>query len=212
MECNDCLHCCLITPSPHHCQPEVSDGNIKATSMPTNSKTSRTSKKRDDAKITQSNPTLSKNDTARPKWPPLQPLLHAADLTLHSLLEDQILTIPHFWTANLCKTYVSFLSTLPLATTPGKPKRGDAVRVNDRFQVDDAQFAEQLWSSTALKETVENPVINGTVLSEDEKKALWGGEILGLNANIRIYRYSKGQFFDQHCTPTSFFWLEACNI
>jgi len=32
---------------------------------------------------------------------------------------------------------------------------------------------------------------------EDAK--LWGGEVLGLNPNIRIYRYSKGQFFDQHC-------------
>jgi hypothetical protein len=26
-----------------------------------------------------------------------------------------------------------------------------------------------------------------------------GGEVVGLNPSIRIYRYSKGQFFDCHC-------------
>lgn len=26
-----------------------------------------------------------------------------------------------------------------------------------------------------------------------------GGEVVGLNPNIRIYRYSKGQYFDAHC-------------
>lgn len=26
-----------------------------------------------------------------------------------------------------------------------------------------------------------------------------GGEVLGLSPNIRIYRYSPGQFFDAHC-------------
>lgn len=30
-------------------------------------------------------------------------------------------------------------------------------------------------------------------------KDIWGGEPIGLNGNIRIYRYSKGQFFDKHC-------------
>jgi hypothetical protein len=63
-------------------------------------------------------------------------------------------TITNFWTATLCKNYVSFLSSLPLTTTPGKPKKGDAVRVNDRFQVDDPAFAERLWSGTALKNLV----------------------------------------------------------
>lgn len=26
-----------------------------------------------------------------------------------------------------------------------------------------------------------------------------GGEVIGLNPNIRVYRYTKGQFFDAHC-------------
>ncbi|TKA68625.1 hypothetical protein B0A49_10878, partial [Cryomyces minteri] len=33
---------------------------------------------------------------------------------------------------------------------------------------------------------------------EEEREKLWGGEVVGLNPNIRVYRYRKGQFFDQH--------------
>lgn len=145
-------------------------------------------------------PQTNKPPQRLPDWPLLRPLLPPSDLELAPLLEDQILTIPHFWTPSLCKTYVSFLQTLPLVTTPGKPKKGDAVRVNDRFQIDDPAFAEQLWSTTPLKQLVEESVIDGEAIGEDAKRVLWGGEVLGLNSNIRIYRYSKGQFFDQHCT------------
>ncbi|KAI7155062.1 hypothetical protein KC343_g16438 [Hortaea werneckii] len=142
-------------------------------------------------------------DTAKPKsdtpnWPPMQPLVPASDLYLTDLLPDQIITIPHFWTTTLCKAYVNFLASLALTTTPGKPKKGDAVRVNDRFQIDDPLFAERLWSGTALKELVTHPVVDGEALDETATRKLWGGDVLGLNSNIRIYRYSAGQFFDQH--------------
>ena len=124
-----------------------------------------------------------------PNWPSLTPVLPADSLTLKTLLPNQIVTISNLWTSTLCAKYVAFLRSLPLATTPGIPKKGDAVRVNDRFQIDDAVFAQRLWSETGLSDVVRSV--------EDEK--LWGGEVLGLNPNIRIYRYSKGQFFDQHC-------------
>ncbi|EGE80544.2 hypothetical protein BDDG_03485 [Blastomyces dermatitidis ATCC 18188] len=124
-----------------------------------------------------------------PNWPALKPLIPPSDLHLETLLEDQILIIRNLLAASLCRTYVSFLSTLPLITTPKGPKKDEAVRVNDRFQVHDAAFAERLWSGTALNELV---------LAEGEGEALWGGEVLGLNPNIRIYRYAPGQFFDKH--------------
>lgn len=78
------------------------------------------------------------------------------------------------------------------------------MRVNDRFQIEDAAFAESLWESTALRELVMTGRIEGEE-EEDEANArkkvldLWGGEPLGLNSNIRVYRYSNGQFFAQHC-------------
>ncbi|KAF2488971.1 hypothetical protein BU16DRAFT_532013 [Lophium mytilinum] len=135
----------------------------------------------------------------RPNWPPLTPLLLESDLALHQVWPDQIITVPSLWTSTLCKAYVSFLNSLPLTTTPGKPKKGDAVRVNDRFQIDDPAFAEQLWSGTALKNLVLGTNEEGGLgLTPKAQAKLWGGEVVGLNPNIRIYRYTKGQFFDQH--------------
>ncbi|KAK4976518.1 hypothetical protein LTR66_006357 [Elasticomyces elasticus] len=136
--------------------------------------------------------------SARPNWPPFAPLLPEADLSLHTLHKDQIVTIANFWTSTLCKNFVAFLASLPLVTTPGKPKKGDAVRVNDRFQIEDAAFAERLWSGTCLKTLVLHGEVDGADLDTDSRRQLWGGEVLGLNPNIRIYRYNKGQFFDQH--------------
>jgi hypothetical protein len=129
-------------------------------------------------------------------WPLFHPLLAPDDLSLTELVPSQILAIPNFWTSTLCRSYISFLSTLPLTTTPGKPKRGDAVRVNDRFQIDDPAFAERLWSQTCLKGLITGEAAGET---ESERRGLWGGDVVGLNPNIRVYRYSTGQFFDQHC-------------
>lgn len=154
----------------------------------------------------------AKTSIPTPNWPPLHPLLPAADLSLETLVPDQIYLIRNFFPASLCKTYASFLASLPLTTTPGKPKKDEAVRVNDRFQVEDGRFAEMLWSGTAMKE------LATTRFGEDEydeydedatppspeelaqrAQEVWGGEPLGLNPNIRIYRYSVGQYFAQHC-------------
>ncbi|KAL2868336.1 uncharacterized protein BJX67DRAFT_380143 [Aspergillus lucknowensis] len=132
-----------------------------------------------------------------PNWPPLRPLIPSSDLLLEPLLPDQIYLIRNFLPASLCKIYVSFLSSIPLTTTPGKPKKGEAVRVNDRFQIQDPIFADILWRETALKELV-TQFVTEDEQSQLTKEEVWGGEPLGLNANIRVYRYSPGQFFAQH--------------
>ncbi|KAF1965140.1 hypothetical protein BU23DRAFT_35064 [Bimuria novae-zelandiae CBS 107.79] len=142
---------------------------------------------------------LSSRKPPAPSWPAFASLRPESDLTLQEVVAGQIVTAPNFWTTTLCKNYVSFLSSLPLTTTPGKPKKGDAVRVNDRFQIDDPAFAERLWSDTALKNLVLGSTENdGLGMDETQRRELWGGEVVGLNPNIRIYRYSKSQFFDQH--------------
>lgn len=111
------------------------------------------------------------------QWPLLEPLLPAADLELVEVLPDQIRTIPNFFTATLCKKYVNFLQkSVPLATTPGKPKRGDAVRVNDRFQIHDPAFADRLWNTSGLREVV------AARRETTSDTLLWGGsEVVGLN-------------------------------
>ncbi|KAH1765200.1 hypothetical protein KXX41_004129 [Aspergillus fumigatus] len=117
-------------------------------------------------------------DHPKPNWPPLRPLIPSSNLSLESLLHDQIYLIRNFLPSSLCKTYAFFLASLPLTTTPSKPKKGEAVRVNDRFQIQDADFAERLWSGTALRELVSGAV------DEDQdgdgqprsNREIWGGE------------------------------------
>ncbi|PHH82650.1 hypothetical protein CDD82_5286 [Ophiocordyceps australis] len=124
-----------------------------------------------------------------PCWPPFKPTLPVIDLVPQPHpATSKIALIQGFFPRALCRDYVAFLRTLPLQTTPGRPKRGEAVRVNDRFQVDDGSFARRLWEQTGLREA----------LSHDDVKDLWQGEPVGLSPNIRVYRYSKGQYFDCH--------------
>ncbi len=155
------------------------------------------------AKLPGSNETVIANAN-HPNWPRFHPLLPTGDLSSRTLVDGQIITIPNLWTPTLCRTYVSFLSTLPLVTSPGKPKKGDARRVNDRYEINDPDFAERLWSSTALKDLVLQDRSSGNAdsIPEEESMKLWGGVVVGLNPRIRIYRYRKGQFFDQHCRST----------
>ena len=120
----------------------------------------------------------------RPNWPPL---VRTPGLSLETVLEDQIHIVRNLFTSRLARQYVSFLTNLPLITTPNQPKKGDALRVNDRLEVDDPVFAEQLWNSTGLKDLV------------NTANHSWGGDLSGLNPRIRIYRYKKGHFFGQHC-------------
>ncbi|RAL10906.1 uncharacterized protein BO97DRAFT_348361 [Aspergillus homomorphus CBS 101889] len=154
-------------------------------------------------------PNPPKETQSQIQWPPLpptpkSPYFYPSKPTLQPLVDSQIYLIPNFFPQTLCKTYTSFLASLPLVTTPKNPKRGDAVRVNDRFQVQDEGFAAQLWELTALKRCVTGQRnANGEGNREKEaagnvNREVWGGEPLGLNGNIRIYRYSRGQFFDKH--------------
>ncbi|KAI5464094.1 hypothetical protein BGZ63DRAFT_376897 [Mariannaea sp. PMI_226] len=125
-----------------------------------------------------------------PSWPAFKPPLPIVHLTPepHPATSNVIL-VPSFFPRSLCRDYVAFLKTLPLQTTPSRPKRGEAVRVNDRFQVDDPNLAHRLWEDTGLKDTI---------LEAENARDIWGGEPVGLSPNIRIYRYSKGQYFDCH--------------
>jgi hypothetical protein len=121
--------------------------------------------------------TATSEQTPPPNWPPFKPLLPTSDLSLITLVEYQILLIHNFWTSTLCKNYVSFLKTLPLTTTPGRPKRDEALRVNDRFSIDDPGFANRLWVETGLRELVcgieEGKEDGGERMTKEERERLW---------------------------------------
>lgn len=136
--------------------------------------------KKKDLRPVQTSATVSA-PVAAPNWPPLHPLIPESHLSLQEVLPGQIVTISNLWTSTLCKNYVSFLSSLPLTTTPGKPKKGDAVRVNDRFQIDDPVFAERLWNGTALKNLVLGVHEDeAQVMSSKDRQELWGGEVVSI--------------------------------
>ena len=149
-----------------------------------------------------------------PKWPPLRPPPPKAHtLSLTPLLPSHIYTTTGLLPAPLCKAYVSFLSSLQLSTTPLQRGKDYAARVNDRFQVWDPGFAKVLWEGTALRELVlsfleeeddyeeEGEEGGGGEKGEgDGEGNIWDGVPIGLNPNIRVYRYSKGQYFAKHCT------------
>lgn len=90
-----------------------------------------------------------------PNWPIFKPTLPVIDLALETLVEDKVVVYRNFWPSSLCRDYVAFLKTLPLTTTPpGKPKKGEAARHNDRFQINDPGFANRLWTETGLRDAV----------------------------------------------------------
>lgn len=109
-----------------------------------------------------------------PNWPPFKPALPVVQLTPEAPipgLEDKIILLRNFWPKNLCRDYVNFLKTLPLTTTPGRPKRGEAVRVNDRFQVEDPRFSRRLWLETGLQDA----------LLEESVRSLWLADAFSLS-------------------------------
>lgn len=131
-----------------------------------------------------------------PDWPFLTPLLPVSDLSLETILPTQVLIIRQLFTSALCRKLIDFFKTsLTLNTTPAKPQKGEAVRVNDRFEVSDESFTERLWGETGLRELVTGKGRDNTEGSVEG----WSDDVCGLNPRIRIYRYGKGQFFGKHC-------------
>ncbi|KAI6381832.1 hypothetical protein MCOR25_001062 [Pyricularia grisea] len=142
-----------------------------------------------------------------PAWPVFKPPLPVSDLSLDTIVPGKVVVLHNFFPRSLCRDYVAFLKTLPLVTTPARPKKGEAVRQNDRFQVNDPDFAARLWLQTGLKEALtgrpgddydDNDDRDHDDDAADGRLDLWGGDVVGLSPNIRVYRYTKGQHFAPH--------------
>ncbi|KAJ5290371.1 uncharacterized protein N7443_010624 [Penicillium atrosanguineum] len=140
--------------------------------------------------------TQAKPSISTPDWPPLRPLLPAADLSLEALVPDQIYLIHNFLPRFLMQD-IRFFSRVPTYDY-------------DARETEEGR-GELLWSGTAMKELATTRFGEDEYDEYDEDRTapspeelarrareVWGGEPLGLNPNIRIYRYSAGQFFAQH--------------
>jgi len=105
-----------------------------------------------------------------------------------SVIEDQILVLPQFFSSETCKEYIVSFSTLPLLPSP-PAGRNEATRTNHRLAIEDPQFAKRLYTSTGLESFVKDWTVK------------LGKRVLGpkgLHSNIRIYRYDTGAGFGPH--------------
>ncbi|KAL7283524.1 hypothetical protein ACG7TL_002957 [Trametes sanguinea] len=145
------------------------------------------------AKKARSTPTTTAVAVSKPttvRFPEVSP---KEGLECRALLEDQILLIDDLFSPEECKTYVKFIDSLPLELTPPK-KRGEAERVNHRISIPSVEFAQRLYSVLAPHLPPEFPY------------PTWGKRPAGttthaphsLNSNIRLYKYTQGQYFGPH--------------
>ncbi|KAI0780767.1 hypothetical protein BD413DRAFT_600304 [Trametes elegans] len=120
------------------------------------------------------------------------PVSHKEGLQCRALLEDQILLIDDFFSPEECKTYVKFIDSLPLELTPPK-KRGEAERVNHRMSITSVDFAQRLYSVLA-------PHLPDFPYPTWAKRppGATAREPHSLNSNIRVYKYTQGQYFGPH--------------
>lgn len=118
-------------------------------------------------------------------WPTVPP--PAEPLELASAAPG-IIVCDSFFSRKTLANFVSFLESPAIAwTAPSLPKKGEATRTNFRFQVQDDAFAEQLWELSGLREALSR--------QSNLVDARNGRTAVGLNGNIRCYRYEKGSFF-----------------
>ncbi|GAA5977383.1 hypothetical protein JCM5350_002447 [Sporobolomyces pararoseus] len=121
-------------------------------------------------------------------WPTISPPAEPLRLETEA---PGIVIIDSFFSSKTLKSFLSFLQSPAVSWTgPSLPKKGEATRTNHRFQVQDDDFARELYEKTGLREALEG---QGEVVDGRS-----GRRPAGLNGNIRCYRYDKGSFFGPH--------------
>lgn len=114
-----------------------------------------------------------------------------------SVVDDQIVIVENFFSDALCNKLIkSFESDLKLETTPLIKSKGYAVRVNDRVSLPNSYgSSETLWNYL-------NKILSGksTEYHDEELQDIIKvfENAIGLNPQLRIYRYRKGHHFGKH--------------
>ncbi|KAJ8506098.1 hypothetical protein OPV22_006984 [Ensete ventricosum] len=116
------------------------------------------------------------------RWPPIKP---KRDLQINRLKGTNLFTIPNFFTGSESKAFVRAAESIGFIHQGSLgPAKGEAYRDNDRISVTDQGLAESIWQS-GLKRIFDDIKLQGKVA-------------IGLNPNIRFYRYKVGQRFGRH--------------
>ncbi|KAJ8626489.1 hypothetical protein MRB53_019796 [Persea americana] len=115
-------------------------------------------------------------------WPAIKP---KPDLQITPLKDTHLFTVQNFFTAAESKAFIETTESIGFVHQGSLgPTKGEAFRDNDRISLDDPVLAETIWES-GLKRLFADIKIRGKVA-------------VGLNPNIRFYRYMVGQKFGRH--------------
>ncbi|KAM7491680.1 hypothetical protein LguiA_034601 [Lonicera macranthoides] len=124
----------------------------------------------------------AKKKSIAAEWPIIKP---KTNLRITRLKETDLFTVQNFLTSAESKAFVKAAESMGFAHQGSLgPTYGEAYRDNDRISVTDPVLADALWESGLNK------------LFSDFK--IRGKVAVGLNPNIRIYRYTVGQRFGRH--------------
>ncbi|CAK9318317.1 unnamed protein product [Citrullus colocynthis] len=116
------------------------------------------------------------------KWPAIKP---KQNLQITRLKDNDLFTVPSFFTCVESKAFIKAAESLGFVHQGSLgPTKGEAYRDNDRISVNDPDLADIIWRS-GLDNLFADIKIRGKVA-------------VGLNPNIRLYRYKVGQRFGRH--------------
>ncbi|KVI10143.1 uncharacterized protein LOC112512381 [Cynara cardunculus var. scolymus] len=123
-----------------------------------------------------------KSKTTETNWPVIKP---KSNLRITRLKDYDLFTVQNFLTAAESKAFVKAAESIGFVHQGSLgPTKGEAYRDNDRIAVNDPVLADTLWES-GLGKLLSDLTIRGKVA-------------VGLNPNIRLYRYKVGQHFGRH--------------
>ncbi|KAL3677765.1 hypothetical protein R1sor_020721 [Riccia sorocarpa] len=109
----------------------------------------------------------------------------SASLSKNELRELDLFTVPNFLSVKECETFIQCALALGFQHQGSRgPTYGEAYRDNGRASVQSPALAENLWEAGL-----------NLVFSDID---VHGRRAVGLNPNIRFYRYTVGQKFGQH--------------
>ncbi|XP_028768522.1 uncharacterized protein LOC114726124 isoform X2 [Neltuma alba] len=121
------------------------------------------------------------NKTAQ-KWPVIKP---KKNLQITRLKDSDLFTVQSFFSSAESKAFIKVAEAIGFSHQGSLgPTKGEAYRDNDRISVHDPALADTIWES-GLDKVFSDIRIRGKVA-------------VGLNPNIRLYRYNVGQRFGRH--------------
>ncbi|CAI9774997.1 unnamed protein product [Fraxinus pennsylvanica] len=122
------------------------------------------------------------NKKSKTEWPSIKP---KSNLQITRLKDNDLFTIQNFFTPVESKAVIKVAEEIGFLHQGSLgPTKGEAYRDNDRIAVQDPVLADAIWNS-GLKNLFSDIKFRGKVA-------------VGLNPNIRCYRYTAGQRFGRH--------------